>query len=228
MSNIVFDPPIKVPITEIEIIRDFDKSLHIYLSYDYLPSRNFYLFLKNVNELYENVFKILYNANPSSSEKLIIDEIRTGNSIDVLLQLADKLNPSPKAWIAISIATSLLMLPAQYQAYIERKTKIELSEKNIKKTEAETEKILVDVELGKVQIDKQKIENQLLRDSLNKKHIEEKYLKKIREPENQKKLNKKVRSANKQISSPPMNKSLINNYIIYNNVTKESNQNMEE
>ena len=211
---------------------DFNGQIHIYLSYDYLPSRNFYLLSKNVNELYEYLYKIINDKEISQSDLLIFEDINTGNSVDILLKILEKINPSKEAYIALGITSLLIIGHSKYyetkihnseirqnNAITERifeETKLikteqenniaefELTKAQIEKTKAETEKI-------KLESERIKLETELKKENINK-NIRDKIL----QNENIKRINRKLNSIEKQIMNKPINISIINGNPIYN------------
>jgi hypoxanthine phosphoribosyltransferase len=226
MSNTIsIDPPIIDTGIIIENQYLFGGAFHLYLSYDFLPPRNYYLFLKNLNELYESLYKILYLQNPSTSEILILDEVKTGNSIDTWIKFLEKINPSKKGWVVLSIVGTLFTSVSVYGDFIEKKANIELAQQNTKKIEEEITKISLEKQLIAEQVLQIKLQNQLLKEELEKRNVEKEHIDKILEPENQKKIRRKVRSALKQVTTSPMNKTIINNTVIYNNKSEEETNN---
>ncbi len=225
MKNSLIDPPINVTDSIMLPEDNFDGQLRIYLSYDYLPSRNFYLLSKNINELYEFVFQIIHNRPISKDELLIFEEIKTGNSIDAFLKILDKLNPPKSVWVCVSIVGALIIGHAAYQDgkkksaetdYIKAQTEqvyinIDLAKSQIEKNNAETEKT-------KLETERLKLENQLTIQNISKD-----YRDKVLAIKNLKKINRKLNSIKNQIMSKPINIAIINGSTIYNN----SNNNIE-
>lgn len=218
MSQATIDPPVIKNKLFSPQQDDSDTQLHIYLSYDYLPSRNFYLLSKGVNELYEFVFEIIHSRPITDAELLVLDEIHTGNSIDVVFKIIDKVKPPKSVWIGLAAVAALIYGHSHFL--------------NAKKTSSETEytnaqtvKIIADTELTKAQTEKTKAETERIKyenerlqldDSLKKQEIDKAYRDKILTTENLKKINRKLNSIQNQISADPIHRVIVNGNVIYN------------
>ena len=219
MSDSTIDPPISIADISTTSSGDFNGEMKIYLSYDYLPSRNFYLLSKNINELYEYVFEIIHNRPISKNELLVLEKINTGNSIEVFYKILQELKPPKSVKITLGIVSGLIIGHAEYHDYKKKSAETEYTIAQTSKTKAEIELVKSQTDKNKVEIEKIKLENErlILENELKRKNISEDYIEKVLTIESLKKINRKLNSIEKQIMNKPINVAVINGTAIYNN-----------
>lgn len=221
MSQATIDPPVieEKPLSLLQ--NNADDQLHIYLSYDHLPIRNFYLLSKSVNELYELAFEIIHERPISNAELLVLSDIHTGNSVDAIFKIIEKLQPSKKAISALAIAASLIYAHSYIQDAIKIQAETELTRAQTQHFIADTGLIKANTEKAKQETERIKYENErfALEDSLKKQGVDEGYREKVLTRENLKRINRKLNSIRNQISAEPIHQAIINGNVIYNDNT---------
>jgi hypothetical protein len=211
MDILVEDPPISKRQMIYTNSGEESPSIHIYLSYDeYLPAKNFFSALKSINELYEQVYFLLYNERVSFEDLLILDQIHTGNSIDVVMKLIEKLTLSKKALTAIAIVIALITAKGLYSFDENIRADTKMKEFTSIQIQADTEKSKVEKQKALAEIEKIKMENVLLDNKIRKDSIE-----KINSEDKRKKLFRKAKSIRKNLTQAPINKTVINTIVIF-------------
>lgn len=203
-------------------LRDYSRSksdnqIHFYIKYDYFPIKNFGTLNKTVNELYELVYFILYNEKVDSSEILVLEIAKTGNSIDLVVGLFEKLNPSKKAITVLIVVIALISAIGIYDNHNQKIVENKHTEYKIGETKAQTLKARA--ETAKIQSEQRKIEleNILLKNKITKDSIEA-----INTEENRKKISRKQRSIQRSVMQKPITQTVINGTVIYNNLSVEN------
>lgn len=217
MKDLTIDPPIRITDTFVTTQGNFNGHLHIYLSYDYLPSRNFYLLSKNINELYEYVFEIIHNRPITKSELLVFEEVNTGGSIDIVWKVLEKLNPPKSVWITLGIVSSLMIGHSKYLEGKKMTAETEFTRAQSVKVIAESDLIKSQSEKTKAETEKIQLENEKLKleNELKSQNVSKDYRDKVLLTENLKKINRKLNSIEKQIMNKPINVAIINGTTIY-------------
>jgi hypothetical protein len=211
MNFLVEDPPVAKTQIHYTDSGEERRNIHIYLSYDeYLPAKNFFSALKSINELYEQVYFFLYNERISLEEQLVIDEIHTGNSIDAVVKLIENLNLSKKALTAITIVIALITAKGLYRLDENFRADTEMKKATTIQVQADTEKSKAERQKALEETEKIKLEKVLLKNQIRKDTIE-----KINSEDQRKKMYRKARSIRRNLTQKPINKTVINNVVIF-------------
>lgn len=221
MAQDTVDPPTMVPSTGLIQDGNSNGQLRIYLSYDYLPSRNFYLLAKNINELYEFIFELIHNRPITEDEVLILDDVKTGNSVDVIFKILEKINPPKSVWITLSIVGILIIAHAKYYESKKINAEIELTKAQTVKYVAETDLTKSLNEKTKAETEKIKLENERLRleNELKNQNIGKGYRDKVLIVDNLKKIKRKLNGIENQLANKPINTAILNGNTIYKSGT---------
>lgn len=211
MDILVEDPPVAQGNMLLTNWGEGSGSIHIYLSYEeYLPAKNFFSALKSINELYEQVYFFLYDERVSLEELLVVDEIHTGNSIDAIVKLIEKLNLSKKGLTAIIIVIALITAKGLYSYDENIRADTKMKQETTLQIQADTEKSKAEKQKALAEIEKLKMETVLLKNQIHKDSIE-----KINSEDKRKKMFRKAKSIRKNLTQAPINKTVINNVVIY-------------
>lgn len=194
-----------------------DYKIHFYIKYEYFPIKNFGTFNKSVNELYELVYYILYNEQVNRGDTLVLEIAKTGNSIDVLMALVDKLNPSKRAKKVMAIVIALITALEVYDNHSQKLVENRYTEAKIIAKEADAEKTKAEASKTLQESKKAELENILLKNKIGKDSIDL-----INTETNRKKINRKQTSIQRSLMQKPITQTVINGTVIYNNISIDS------
>ncbi len=217
MANAVLDPPMVDNLNLFDESSQYNGILEIYLAYDYLPVRNFTSLTKNINELYELIYYLVYQERVPASEILIIEHVATGHSIEAVIKVLEKIGISRKAYIVLAIVTSLITAKVLYDNHNQANA-------DLQKTIAETSKSKSDIEKNNSEIEKNKAEakkadaetyNLKLDAILKENNLKQDSIDRILKHKESPKIFKKKKSIDKSIKQSPINLTIINGNVIY-------------
>ncbi|MCF6132508.1 hypothetical protein [Flavobacterium wongokense] len=212
-------------------------SIRMYLKYDYLQVKDFALLIANINDLYELVYFMLYEKEVGPKEMLVINHVKTGQSIYTVF--SDLVKNSPKkVKIALAVTVGLLIgidrndHHNQAVANKQQTEQITSSHKRItdaterkldadaRKADAEARK--ADAEARKANAEAESVEfNNLLR----KNEIDAANIKRINTPTNRKKISQKTENVTQIVGQTNFNHVEFNGNVVFNNANNVNNEN---
>jgi hypothetical protein len=201
MKTLLEDPPEITKADTFENSSELKDNIHFYLSYQYLPLKNISILIKNLDELYELIYILLHDEKVPLRNRLSLDYAETGNSLDWVAKI---IKPSKKSMIALSIAAAILYTPIGIEKYRADIANRHLIDAQIEKTKAETAK--TDAEKAGIDLENLMKEKRISQDSIAR----------INDEVNRKKIIRKRNAIKKAISDKPIDKCVINNFIIFN------------
>lgn len=216
-KGIIGDPPITRYNLMDYYVDSSSYQIHFYIKYEYFPLNNFGTLNKSVNELYELVYYILYNEKVNIENTLVLEIAKTGNSIDLVVALLDKLSPSKRAINVIAIVVALITSIEVYDNHNEKLSNNIHTQYKIIETQAQTEKIKAETSKTLEESKKIKLENILLENKIKKDSIDL-----INTEKNRKKISRKQTSIQRSVMQRPIIQTVINGTVIYNNLSIEN------
>jgi hypothetical protein len=212
MTNSLIDPPEVTSSFTFDEVFENNAELQFYFSYRHLPVRNFTSFSKNVNELYELVYYLLYEERITADEILIFEYLATGNSIEGIIKLLEKVGLSKKGFVALSIVGSLIAGTWLYDSQIQATTDITKTQTEIVLNQSETAKNKAEAKKAEAETYNLQLQNILLQNKIKQDSID-----RIKKHKDTHKIFKKTRAIDRSIKQAPINYTVINGNVVYNN-----------